>query len=207
MFCSLKFTTLPVPVAIHSQWDAAQTRCKLRMFSNQSDAQTLISQLPPEEAESFSALISALDVSREERGIDEIEGDPALTLTNFLVTYHNSGTPQYPRAPHAPDRAELMGFWEPPRNRKPGSGIVMWNNPVYGYGVYIVHSREQVEKLIHDLVWLEEGQAERLLREIRDWNAVERSVQKHQEIRYSTAELLCKASVVVSMWASRRAMA
>ena len=64
-----------------------------------------------------------------------------------------------------------------------------------------------MEKLIEDLVWLEEGQAERLLREIRDWNAVERSVQKHQEIRYSTAELLCKASVVVSMWASRRAMA
>ncbi len=172
-----------------SQWDDRQTNCKLRVLTTRESAVKLIEELPEKEAQQLSQHLVVLKQGLAEKPL-EIHGDTALSLSSYVANFHNK-VAEYRYIPAGP---ELFGFWDPPENRPPGEGIIMWFDGDDGYHVVIARSKVQAERVIRDLDWLDEGWLERFLKRIQRWNVARRPSRGPQRIEGPAAEMFCRAS-------------
>ena len=198
MHCSLEFSSIGLPVVVHSQWDEHQTRCDLCIFTAHPQALIFLEGLSDEEeARDFEKCLNAL--RHGENPLDDfvrLEGDPALSLTSFLVKLYQ----EVQVGPRILDMLELMGFWEPPAKRKPSAGMIMWFHPEDEYRTVLVHSREQAMRVIRGLPGMGTQRRQRLLAQIRKWNLPHQCPDDTlQEIKGVIAELLCKASMATKI--------
>lgn len=196
MYCSLEFSLLGLPVATHSLWDAKQTNCMLRMFTDQEQARAFIGDLSDDKGKKdFENCIRVLPDLGDESAMVEIEGDAALSLTSALVTLRE----KIQVLPRISNKSELMGFWGPPDRRKTGRGMVMWFHR-NEYHVVIPYSQEQAEQTIRNLSsWLGRERRGRLAANIKRWNSPRQSPQSPQVIEGIVAELLCKSSIAMKI--------
>lgn len=195
MYCSLEFSLLGLPVAIHSLWDDKHTHCVLRMFTDQEQARTATIEVFDEAKQDFEKCIRALPDLGNGSAMIEIEGDPALSLTSSLVTLHD----KIQVLPRISKNSELMGFWGPPDQRKTGRGIIMWFHR-NEYHVAIPYSQEQAEQVIRSLsLWLGRDRRGRLAAYIKHWNSPRQSSQVPQVIEGIVAELICKSSIAMKV--------
>lgn len=195
--CSLEFSSIGLPVAVHSQWTDAQTQCTLRLFADHRHVQAFLTDLPGAEARDFARCMMrcALPIEIGEEGMRRIEGVAALSLTNFLV-HLSTRVQEVVRVAEAPD---LMGFWEPPGWRAPSEGIILWFHPDDGYRVVIPRGRDQAKDAIRRLSWLERQRREALLVKINKWNTPRTSSHTAQEIGGVCAQALCHASIAAKI--------
>lgn len=191
--CSLEFSDIGLPVAVHSQWNTTQTYCALHLFADHRQVQAFLPKLPAGEAQDFARCMMRCVLPKNMNGgrMYRIEGVAALSLTNFLVHLHTR-VQEVVRVIEAPD---LMGFWEPPAWRAPGAGIILWFHPDDGYQAVIAHTRDQATEVIEHLLWLNLQLRESLCAKIKRWNAPRRSSRAAQEIAGVCAEILCHASL------------
>ncbi|MEK7074658.1 MAG: hypothetical protein AAB968_02745 [Patescibacteria group bacterium] len=198
MHCSLEFSVIGLPVAVHSQWDEEQTYCTLRIFTDRKKADSVLAELRGEERQDFEKCIGALGDESDEPGMVTIEGDAGLSLTSDLVVLlHRIQVVDI--SPAITSRLELMGFWGPLVGRPSRRGIVMWFHPRKGYHVVIAESQQQVKQVIQRLYWLRPERRQRLLRQARQWNSSAQSSETMQEIDGMIAEVLCKASMAMKI--------
>ena len=195
-YCSLEFTYLDLPVAVHSRWTAAQTQGTLYLFADHRHLQALLPDLPPIEAMDLARCMMhcALPADIGE-GMYRIEGAAALTLTNFLVLFSRE-TDEVLRIATVPN---LMGFWEPPAWRVPDAGIILWFHPDDGYRAVIAYAKDQATDAIAKLPWLERKRRLSLLASISKWHTPRQSPHVMQEIRGICAEVLCRASLAAKV--------
>ncbi|MFY9462753.1 MAG: hypothetical protein WAP52_01050 [Candidatus Sungiibacteriota bacterium] len=191
--CSLEFSRMGLPVAVHSRWNTTQTYCALHLFANHQQVQAFLPKLPAVEAQDFarSMIRCALPANTEDGGMYRIEGVAALSLTNFLV-HLRTQVQEIVRVIEAPD---LMGFWEPPAWRAPGAGIILWFHPNDGYRAIIAHTKNQATEVIERLSWLELQRRESLCAKIKRWNAPKKSPHTAEQIQGVCAQVLCHASL------------
>jgi len=192
--CSLEFSRIGLLVAVHSQWNIAQTNCALRIFTSRPRADDFLAVIPHAERRGFAKCAAILESDADALGVLELRGDTALSLTSFFVKLrwevHVSNTPPGPL---------LMGFWGPPATREFGDGMIMWFHPDSEYHAAIVHNREQAEKIMCGLSWLQEERRERLLEQIKTWKMLRQSADVLQEIGGVIAEVLAKASLAAKV--------
>lgn len=190
------FFSIPYPdlgLIVHARWDDDGTWSKLYILAELSQATLLLSKLPPDEALELKKHLEILKSYTQNTSV-EIEGDVALSLGNFLANMRNN----FSHYMHVPGGPELLGFWEPPSNRMPGDGIIMWflgGN----YYVAIVSSKNQARNVVKELWWLGEERQKKLSAKIATWNSRQDSEKRIQRIEGAPAVVLCRASVVRKM--------
>lgn len=195
--CSLQFSDIGLPVAVHAQWNTAQTYGALHLFADHRQAQAFLPKLPDSEAQDFARCMMRCALPDETRHeeICRIEGTTALSLTNFLV-HLRTQVQEVVRVIDAPD---LMGFWEPPSWRAPSAGIILWFHPDDGYRAVIAHTRDHATEVIQRFSWLELQRRESLCAKIKRWNAPRKSTRPAQQIQGVCAQALCFASVAAKI--------
>ncbi len=184
---------------VHSQWNDGNTWCKLRILITREAGDKLLGELPPKEADALREHLTVLKEGRAEAV--EIVGLAALSLSTFVATYGNNVAGYQ----HIPNGHELLGFWEPPKQRRSSApAIIMWFDPDEGYHVAIAHSKKQAEVVIESLNFLAEDRQRSIRRKIRSWTITAHSSKYPQRIGGIHAELLCRASVVQKAMDKRR---
>ncbi len=188
--CSLEFSRIGLPVAVHSQWNEQRTNCALRIFTNRQHAEDFLATIPRAERQKLARCAAILESDTNAPGVLETNGETAIALFSFLVKLH-----QEPPVVLRMVKPDLMGCWGPPIVCASGTGIIMWFHPDDGYHTAIVHAKEQAEQVIRGLPWLEPRWQEPLLGEIRRWKISYQSARTVQEIGGVIAEVLCRASL------------
>lgn len=193
--CSLEFSRIGLPVAVHSQWNRQLTQCALRIFTNRESLDDFLAAIPHSEGEWLATYARVLEKTDGATGVWEIRGDTALSLTNFLVTLSE----KIEVGERVLNKPDLIGFWEPPPTRISGTGMMMWFHPDNDYQVAIAHAKEQATDIIRGLSWLDPRRQKKLLGQIAHWKMYERSDDAVQRISGIIAEILCKASLAAKI--------
>ena len=198
-YCSLEFSYLGLPVAMHSRWSEARIDCTLHLFADHRHAQFFLPELPRAEAQEFARCMMrcALPADIGEEGMCRIGGAAACALTNFLVFSRQEMEEVIrTRTTTAPD---MVGFWTPPAWRVPDAGIILWFHPGDGYRAVIAHTKDQAADVIARLSWLEHEHRESLLVRISRCHIPRQSPHAAQEIRGVCAEVLCYGSLAAKV--------
>lgn len=187
MFFSLSFSDSGLPLAVHCEWDGRQTFTNLFICCSQEQLRELfVSGKVHEGIAELQAALPRLPATSAEPAIHLI-GDVAASTGASIVALMNNGV----EIRTLTSNSELSGFWQPPPNRPPGSGILIWVDMESKYHVAIVHSKEQACSVVRGFAdWMAGPRLGQLLEKIGRWNALDTSEEPILLIEGSAAELM-----------------
>jgi hypothetical protein len=193
MFFAVSFASHTIPIVAYGQWEQQQgmtSNCSLWLYPAQDALEQSVATEKLEGQKELSALASTLPrTSRNETVY--LRGDIASTLGNFVNELHRGVA-----SIDSTNNSELSGFWEPPTNRPPGAGILVWIDAEAMCHVAIVHDRREARSAIKGLSdWMSSARRQRLLERINRWNMPEISSQKTLYIENDAAEVIHLASL------------
>jgi len=188
-WCTLSIPkSLSAPMIAHAQWDHEKEQCTLWLFTDKKEAEKHLKTLSKdEETESFRDMLKDLEDASGETPTLVFKGVMAFMLTGFLIQFHDA----LDQISHT-QQSCIFGFWGPSQKEGYTEGLLTWYETDTDHHAVIVHSKDQAERILNDLFWLNPGELKGWSGIVHRWDMRQYSSQKLMHVRGVFAELICK---------------